>query len=161
MAVVIPNDAETENKKVNRNIILYCKKGVDENDFVKTKKGKMSRKKKFINEIDGLYDPTQYVVMAPEGCYGWSPETFLTNKGKEALDIKITNNKETSESLSSSIEYEIEKRKVKNDKITISSSSSSTLESQEQLTKSLFEDSESKQTVKNVTFESYRTVRHS
>ena len=111
VAAIIPG-YDMEHK--HRDIILYCKndkkkKHKDETDKkeytkdvkidIKSKcsskdwfdKAKNKKQKVFINEGHVMYDPATYVLMFPQGRYGWGPNCYLKN-GKELSDPNITEN---------------------------------------------------------------------
>ena len=75
---------------------------MEEEDFVKdrhgnykcNKDGKRQAKLHYIDETHPQYDPLTYVLLHPQGSYGWAPNTYYTKKG---LEFYTKNNLETSD----------------------------------------------------------------
>ena len=76
VAAIIPGHGL---EKFNRDIVLYCKNEIGDNDYLIDKDGNKKRKQIHINERHPTYDPLQYVTMFPEGTIGWAPNSIFTN----------------------------------------------------------------------------------
>ena len=69
VAAIIPNSFEGFKKK-NRHIIIHFKQKPEiDKEFIT------------ISETHPSYDPLQYPLMFPHGTLGWSPDTYMTQKG--------------------------------------------------------------------------------
>lgn len=94
----VVKDVKKKNKKIinkkkkkTRDLIINVKNNTDDTDWYD--KAHSQRRKVFINEGHVMYDPATYVLMFPNGRYGWGPNCYLKNK-KDGVDADIKQNEE-------------------------------------------------------------------
>ena len=88
VAAIIPGSSH---EILERDIVLYVKDQLDEEDYVETKSGDKKPILNYINALDGRYDPLTYVMMFPYGSFGWCPNTYYTEAGYKKMHGNKTN----------------------------------------------------------------------